>query len=67
MEAAEKELEQVYVNQVQAAQILGIAVPTIKKWRKLYDDFPKPRKVSQSAVFFKKDEIIDWMEKRREE
>jgi len=67
MEAVEKELEQVYVNQVQAAQILGIKVPTIKKWRKKFKDFPKPYKISERAVHFKKDEIIDWMEKRREE
>jgi len=66
MEAIEKELEQVYVNQVQAANILGIAVPTIKKWKKQFKDFPKSYKVSERAVHFKKDEIIEWMEKRRE-
>ena len=63
----QKEVQQIYVNQAEAAKILGVALPTIKKWRKVYADFPKPRKVSQSAVFFKRDEIIDWMEKRRVE
>ena len=64
---AQKEVQQIYVNQAEAAKILGVALPTIKKWRKKFKDFPKPRKVSQSAVFFKKDEIINWMEKRRVE
>ena len=63
----QKEVKQIYVNQVQAAEILGIAPPTIKKWRKKFKDFPKPRIVSPTAVFFNKDEIIDWMEKRRVE
>jgi len=64
---AQKEVQQIYVNQAEAAKILGVALPTIKKWRKKFKDFPKPMRISQSAVFFKKNEIIEWMEKRRVE
>ena len=67
MEAVEKELEQVYVNQVQAAKILGIGLSTLKKWKREYKDFPRPCRVSSTAVFFRKDELEEWMEKRREE
>ncbi|GAB6045114.1 hypothetical protein JCM11957_07120 [Caminibacter profundus] len=61
----EKQTEQIYVNQKEAAKILGIKPGTIKVWRRKFEDFPKPCRVSNNAVFFAKDEIIEWMEKRR--
>ena len=67
METKEKDVEQVFVSQVQAAKILDIKPRTIKLWRKRYEDFPKPYVVSGNAIFFKKDEIIEWMERRRKD
>jgi predicted DNA-binding transcriptional regulator AlpA len=54
-----------YIIQPEAAKFLGIKISTIKKWRKTYEDFPKPIKVSDTAIFFKKKELEEWMEKRR--
>ena len=59
--------EEVYISQIQAAKMLGIKPSTIKSWRKKYLDFPKPYRISNNAVHFKKSEIEEWMEKRREE
>ena len=54
-----------YLNQLEAAKYLGIGLSTIKKYRKVFDDFPKPFVLSSTAVFFKKSELDEWMEKRR--
>jgi predicted DNA-binding transcriptional regulator AlpA len=54
-----------YINQKEAAKYLGIAVPTIKKWKNKFDDFPKPIRISEQAVLFKKKELDEWMEKRK--
>ena len=61
----EQKIEQIYITQAEAAKILGIKLPTIKKWRKKHKDFPKPYITSGTDVRFKKSEIIEWMEKRR--
>jgi predicted DNA-binding transcriptional regulator AlpA len=55
-----------YLNQKESAKYLGIAKVTLIKWRKKYKDFPKNYRLSESAVFFKKSELDEWMEKRRE-
>ena len=62
----EKQTEQIYVNQKEAAKILGIKTGTLKVWRKKYEDFPRPCRVSNNAVHYKVSELIEWMERRRE-
>ena len=54
-----------YLNQLEAAINLGIGLSTIKKYKKKFDDFPKPFRLSSTAIFFKKSELDEWMEKRR--
>jgi predicted DNA-binding transcriptional regulator AlpA len=53
-----------YLRAKDAAKYLGVGRTTFYKWSKR-DDFPKPIKMSEITILYKKNELDEWMEKRR--
>ncbi|WP_418646871.1 helix-turn-helix transcriptional regulator [Thauera butanivorans] len=44
----------------QAADLLGISVPTLWRWLKNRADFPRSRKLSERCTVFDRDELVAW-------
>jgi prophage regulatory protein len=44
----------------QAAELLGISVPTLWRWLKNRADFPRGRKLSARCTVFNQDELTAW-------
>lgn len=66
IKVVEKRIEgKKWLNRKEAAKHLGIGASTLDRWRKIFPDFPKPVEVSETKVLFNKDELDEWMEKRR--
>jgi excisionase family DNA binding protein len=53
-----------YLRAKDAAKYFGIGRTTFYKWTK-QKDFPKPLKMSEITILYKKNELDEWMEKRR--
>lgn len=47
-----------------AAQILGISVPTLWRWRRDIPDFPKPMRLSVRCLVFDTQQLIAWRDSR---
>jgi len=54
-----------YLSTQEAMQFLGIKPSTFFKWKRVFEDFPKPYKISEKAVQYKVKELEEWMQKRR--
>ena len=65
--AKQGERDDGYMTRSQAAKFLGVAEATLDSWRrdKRYN-FPKPRLLTGGRILFKKSEIVEWIEKRKE-
>lgn len=48
----------------QAAQTAGVSKPTLLRWEKLFDDFPRPSRPSDRVTLYDRERLLAWLDSR---
>jgi predicted DNA-binding transcriptional regulator AlpA len=56
-----------FISKRQVAELIGVSIYSIDRYRRSYPDFPRPVTLSNCTLRFPRAEVDAWLERRRQE